>query len=290
MAKAKSSTKSKKTTKKEVKGKIDPVVDEEIKSVTADKADSDEEQITLTIEKKLKVLYSLQQIDSQTDKIRIIRGELPLEVQDLEDEIVGLETRIENYIQEVEVLKNSIVSKTNAIKDSQALIKKYEEQQMNVRNNREYDSLSKEIEFQGLEIQLAEKHIKEFNYSLGIKNEDIAKSQEQLEDKKNDLQIKNSELGDIVAETEKEEKELLEKSEKNKKLIEERLLTAYSRIRKNARNGLAVVLIERDACGGCFNKIPPQHQLDIRMHKKIIVCEYCGRILIDEKIAEDVKI
>jgi len=290
MAKAKSSTKSKTTTEKTVKKPAKAAPKEKAKKVIKASKESDEDQIALTIEKKLKVLYSLQQIDSQIDKIRIIRGELPLEVQDLEDEIAGLETRIENYVQEIESLNNSIVDKNNAIKESQALIKKYEDQQMNVRNNREYDSLSKEIEFQNLEIQLSEKHIKEFNHSLGIKNEDIEKSQLLLSDKQNDLKIKNSELGDIVAETEKEEKDLIEKSEKNRNLIEERLLTAYSRIRKNARNGLAVVPIERDACGGCFNKIPPQHQLDIRMHKKIIVCEYCGRILIDDQIAEGVKI
>lgn len=290
MAKAKSTAKSKTKAKKEPKETINPALEEEIISVSSDTKEKEEEQDTLTIEKKLKILYSLQQIDSQIDKIRIIRGELPLEVQDLEDEIAGLETRIENYIQEIETLQNSIKTKNNAIKESQALIKKYEDQQMNVRNNREYDSLSKEIEFQNLEMQLAEKHIKEYSHSLELKKEEIEKSQALLEEKKNDLKIKKNELGDIVAETEKEEKELLEKSEKNKKLIEERLLTAYTRIRKNARNGLAVVPIERDACGGCFNKIPPQHQLDIRMHKKIIVCEYCGRILIDENIAEGVKI
>jgi len=295
MAKAKSST-TKKTTakkptaKKTVKKTAKTAAEKEPKVVKKKSTESDEEQIIVTIENKLKILFSLQQIESQVDKIRIIRGELPLEVQDLEDEIVGLETRIDNYIQEVESLENSVTEKNNSIKESHVLIKKYEEQQMNVRNNREYDSLTKEIEFQNLEIQLSEKHIKEFSHSLTVKKEEIENSQGILEEKKNDLKIKNSELGDIVAETEKEEQELLGRSEDNKKLIEERLLTAYSRIRKNARNGLAVVPIERDACGGCFNKIPPQHQLDIRMHKKIIVCEYCGRILIDDQIAESVKI
>lgn len=289
MAKAKASEKSKATQKK-VDTKKTKAAKAGPKKTTTKITESDEEQIALTIEKKLNVLYSLQQIDSQIDKIRIIRGELPLEVQDLEDEVAGLETRIENYVNEIENLENSIVEKNNAIKDSHALIKKYEDQQMNVRNNREYDSLSKEIEFQNLEIQLAEKHIKEFNNSLTEKKEVIEDSKILLDEKKNDLDIKRNELGDIVAETEKEEKELIAKSEKNRSLIEERLLTAYSRIRKNARNGLAVVPIERDACGGCFNKIPPQHQLDIRMHKKIIVCEYCGRILIDDIIAEGVKI
>ena len=238
----------------------------------------------VTIEKKLIALYSLQQIDSQVDKIRIIRGELPLEVQDLEDEIAGLETRIENYLQENNALEKSITEKKFSIKDSQALIKKYEEQQMNVRNNREYDSLTKEIEIQSLEIQLSEKRIREFQLALEAKTEEINRFQSILADRKGDLEIKKNELDDIVAETEKEENELIRNSEINRKFIEERLITAYTRIRKNARNGLAVVQIERDACGGCFNKIPPQHQLDIRMHKKIIVCEYCGRILVDDGI------
>jgi len=159
---------------------------------------------------------------------------------------------------------------------------------MNVRNNREYDSLTKEIEFQNLEIQLAEKRIKEFLLSFDIKKEEIDRFQKLLADRKNDLDIKKNELDDIIAETEKEEQDLITNTEKNRKFIEERLLTAYTRIRKNARNGLAVVQIERDACGGCFNKIPPQHQLDIRMHKKIIVCEYCGRILVDNEIVKSV--
>jgi hypothetical protein len=243
----------------------------------------------VTIEKKLIALYNLQQIDSQVDKIRIIRGELPLEVQDLEDEIAGLETRIENYLQENNALEKSITEKKFAIKDSQALIKKYEEQQMNVRNNREYDSLTKEIEIQSLEIQLSEKRIREFQLALEAKAEEINRFQDILADRKNDLEIKKNELDDIVAETEKEENELIRRSEINRKYIEERLITAYTRIRKNARNGLAVVQIERDACGGCFNKIPPQHQLDIRMHKKIIVCEYCGRILVDDGIVNLVR-
>jgi predicted nucleic acid-binding Zn-ribbon protein len=209
---------------------------------------------------------------------------LPLEVQDLEDEIAGLETRIENYLQENGALEKSVTEKKISIKDSQALIKKYEEQQMNVRNNREYDSLTKEIEIQSLEIQLSEKRIREFQLALEAKTEEINRFQSILTDRKNDLEIKKNELDDIVTETEKEENDLIRNSEINRKFIEERLITAYTRIRKNARNGLAVVQIERDACGGCFNKIPPQHQLDIRMHKKIIVCEYCGRILVDDGI------
>jgi len=244
----------------------------------------------ITIQQKLKALYTLQKIDSHVDKIRIVRGELPLEVQDLEDEIAGLDTRITNYTGEIESLQKQVSDKQNSIKDSEALIKKYEKQQMNVRNNREYDSLSKEMEFQSLEIQLSEKRIKEFNFKLETINEEITKSKEIFEERKGDLEVKRAELDDIVADTEKEENDLIKKSEKNQNLIEERLLTAYQRIRTNARNGLAVVQIERDACGGCFNKIPPQHQLDIRMHKKIIVCEYCGRILVDPEIAEMVDV
>lgn len=254
------------------------------KTLAKTKQGAIEDKGEVTIEKKLIALYSLQQIDSQVDKIRIIRGELPLEVQDLEDEIAGLETRIDNYIQETVSMEKSIIEKKNLIKDSLALIKKYEDQQMNVRNNREYDSLTKEIEFQNLEIQLSEKRIKEFQAGLEAKKEEIVQFQKVLQDRQNDLGIKKNELDDIVAETEKEEVELIRRSDENQTYIEDRLLTAYTRIRKNARNGLAVVQIERDACGGCFNKIPPQHQLDIRMHKKIIVCEYCGRILVDEGI------
>ena len=255
-----------------------------VKETPKPKSEVVEDKGEITIEKKLIALYSLQQVDSQVDKIRIIRGELPLEVQDLEDEIVGLETRIDNYIQETQTMEKSIADKKNAVKEALILIKKYEDQQMNVRNNREYDSLTKEIEYQNLEIQLSEKRAKEFQSSLELKKEEIDTFQKLLQDRKNDLEIKRNELDDIIAETEKEERDLIENSEENKKFIEERLLTAYTRIRKNARNGLAVVQIERDACGGCFNKIPPQHQLDIRMHKKIIVCEYCGRILVDDGI------
>jgi predicted nucleic acid-binding Zn-ribbon protein len=248
------------------------------------KPEGADDKSEITIEKKLIALYSLQQVDSQVDKIRIIRGELPLEVQDLEDEIAGLETRVDNHIQETLVMEKAVADKKTAVKDALALIKKYEDQQMNVRNNREYDSLTKEIEYQNLEIQLSEKRGREAQASLELKKEEISSYQKLLQDRKNDLEIKRNELDDIIAETEKEENDLIKNSENNKQFIEDRLLTAYTRIRKNARNGLAVVQIERDACGGCFNKIPPQHQLDIRMHKKIIVCEYCGRILVDDGI------
>lgn len=260
-----------------------------IRLVSADPQISEKDSIEISIEKKLIALFNLQQIDSQIDKIRIIRGELPLEVEDLEDDVVGIETRIEKLENEKESMEKAISDKKNIKVDSLVLIKRYEEQQKNVRNNREYDSLTKEMEFQALEIQLADKRIKEYEIKLEGVGENIEVAKIDFKEYKEDLDTKKGDLNDIIAETEKEEKELEEKSEENQKLIEERLLTAYQKIRKNARNGLAVVMIERDACGGCFNKIPPQHQLDIRMHKKIIVCEYCGRILVDEAIDEAVK-
>lgn len=271
----------------------EPIQDQEQKDksyisahVSSSSSESDETEIS--IEKKLIALYSLQQIDSQIDKIKIIRGELPLEVEDLEDEIVGLQTRIDNYVLEIEALNVQVKEKSAQIVESQAQIKYYEEQQMNVRNNREYDSISKEIEYQNLEIALAEKRIKEFTHNINLKNDEIESAQKILDERTNDLEIKKSELSDIVNETEKEENNLFKKSEDFQRFIEERLLTAYKRIRKNARNGLAVVSVERDACGGCFSAIPPQRQLDIRMHKKIIVCEYCGRILIDHGLASTI--
>jgi hypothetical protein len=246
------------------------------------------DETEISIEKKLIALYTLQQNDSKIDRIKIVRGELPLEVEDLEDEVAGLETRIDNYIQEIEMLDKQIADKQLAIKESQGLIKRYEEQQNNVRNNREYDALTKEIEFQNLEIQLAEKRIREFTAQLTMSKEEIENAQNELSDRRNDMEAKRSELTDIVAETELEEKELNNKSEQQQRLIEERLLIAYKRIRKNARNGLAVVPVERDACGGCFSYIPPQRQLDIKLHKKIIVCEFCGRILVDKELADSI--
>lgn len=285
---AKSTSKKATSTPKKAKVTVAP----EVKTQSARKGGKkgvtspEEEKIQVSIEKKLISLYSLQQVDSQIDKIRIIRGELPLEVEDLEDEIAGLETRLSNFKKDIKTLEDSINEKKNGITDSLAMVKKYEEQLMNVRNNREYDSLTKEIEFQGLEIQLAEKRIKEYETGLEAKQEGMNKLDEELKERKADLDVKKGELDDIVKETEKEESDLLKRSEEYAKIIEERLLSAYRRIRKNARNGLAVVMVERDACGGCFNKIPPQHQMEIKMHKKIIVCEYCGRILVDEAIGE----
>ncbi len=249
---------------------------------------SESEESEISIEKKLIALYSLQQIDTQIDKIRIIRGELPLEVEDLEDEIIGLQTRIDNYIQDIENMQQQIRDKENQIKENLNNIKHYEENQHDVRNNREFESLTKEIEYQNLEIALAEKRIKEYTHNLNLKNEEIVSAQKVLDERRNDLEIKKNELSEIVNETEKEEQALIIKSENLQHYIEERLLTAYKRIRKNARNGLAVASVERDACGGCFSAIPPQRQLDIRMHKKIIVCEYCGRILVDHGLAASI--
>ena len=244
------------------------------------------EEQEITVERKLIELYTLQQIDSKIDKIRIIRGELPLEVQDLEDEIAGMETRIAKFNEELEKYSNDIVEYKNKIKEATSLIKKYEEQQNNVRNNREYESLTKEIEYQSLDIQLCEKRINDATKKSEMLKISLNETNARLEERRGDLELKKNELSSIVEETEKEEQELMVRSQESEQLIEERLLTAYKRIRKNARNGLAVVKIERDACGGCYNKIPPQHQLDIRMHKKIIVCEYCGRILIDQDIVD----
>ncbi len=240
----------------------------------------------LTIEEKLRALYSLQLVDSEIDKIRTLRGELPLEVQDLEDEVAGLETRINNLKSEIAEMEKSLLNKNNEIVTSQGLIKKYEEQQNNVRNNREYDSLSKEIEFQALEIELCNKKIREFTVLLNEKKEVIAEALKVLEERTKDLDGKKAELDDITRDTQKEEEVLDKKSGELQTKIEERLLTAYKRIRVNARNGLAVVSVQRDACGGCFNQIPPQRQLDIKSRKKIIVCEYCGRILVDDEIIQ----
>jgi predicted nucleic acid-binding Zn-ribbon protein len=238
----------------------------------------------VSVEEKLRALYTLQQIDSKIDKITIVRGELPLEVRDCEDVVAGLETRLANINEELKSLEDSITDKKNLIKDAQLLIKKYQKQQSNVRNNREYDSLTKEIEFQNLEIQLAEKRIKEYKAGIDSKQEVAVTTEEELKNRQKDLKFKQKELDEIVAETEKEETDLLKKSKAAEAIIENRLLSAYKRIRTNVANGLGVVTVERDACGGCFNKIPPQRQLDVRTHKKIIVCEHCGRILVDAEI------
>ena len=238
-----------------------------------------------TVEEKLKTLYDLQTILSEIDRIKTLRGELPLEVQDLEDEIAGLETRIKNFHTEIEDLKAAVSAKKVEIQNAQTLIEKYTKQQDNVRNNREFDFLSKEIEYQTLEIQLCEKRINEFIAAQEAKSNEVAASEEILQDRQHILNEKKSELDEIVSETKQDEEKLREKAKKLENKVEPRLLSAFKRIRKNARNGLAVVYIQRDSCGGCFNRIPPQRQLDIKMRKKIIVCEYCGRIMIDPELA-----
>ena len=243
--------------------------------------------IERTVEEKLRALYALQKIDSQIVRIKTIRGELPLEVQDLEDEIVGLETRLNNFTDELKQMEHMIAERKNQISVAKATIKKYEAQQMNVRNNREFDAISKEIEFQNLEAQLAEKKIKEAQATIEFKTENIKESKDILKERKKDLAHKKSELDEITQETKKEEEDLIKRSEKASKIIDDRLVAAYHRIRNNARNGLGVVAVERDSCGGCFNKIPPQRQMDIKSHKKIIVCEYCGRILVDIAIEQE---
>jgi predicted nucleic acid-binding Zn-ribbon protein len=237
------------------------------------------------VEDKLRDIFELQQVESEIDKIQTLRGELPLEVQDLEDELIGLETRIKNFEDEIKELENAVSKKKIEITDAQGLIKKYETQQNNVRNNREFDSLSKEIEFQSLEIQLCEKRIKEFSIRLQDKQTVTSDSRAIFEERKRDMEAKKRELNEIISETKIEEQNLYMRAQLIGNRIEERLLSAYRRIRKNARNGLGVVTVQRDACGGCFNRIPPQRQLDIRSRKKIIVCEYCGRILVDDDIA-----
>ena len=247
---------------------------------------NNEKMQELTVEEKLQNLYELQRIDTEIDKIKTLRGELPLEVQDLEDEIAGLETRIENLKVELGELDKTSSTRKMDIKKAEEAIKKYSEQLDNVRNNREYDALSKEIEFQKLEIELQEKRIREAQTAKAEKEALMEESKKRYEDKVSDLEAKKGELNDIINETHKDEESLQTKSEELAATIDERLLTAYRRIRATARNGLAVVTVDRDACGGCFNKIPPQRQLDIRSRKKIIVCEYCGRILIDKYICD----
>ena len=250
--------------------------------MATDKTEAEKEY---TVEEKLKTLYDLQTILSEIDRIKTLRGELPLEVQDLEDEIAGLETRIKNFHTEIEDLKAAVSAKKVEIQNAQTLIEKYTKQQDNVRNNREFDFLSKEIEYQTLEIQLCEKRINEFIAAQEAKSNEVAASEEILQDRQHILNEKKSELDEIVSETKQDEEKLREKAKKLENKVEPRLLSAFKRIRKNARNGLAVVYIQRDSCGGCFNRIPPQRQLDIKMRKKIIVCEYCGRIMIDPELA-----
>jgi len=248
-----------------------------------------DENKSVPISSKLRALYELQNVVSEMDKFKTLRGELPLEVQDLEDEITGLKTRVSNFEDDIKDLETAINNKKSAIKESEGLIIKYTDQQNNVRNNREFDSLSKEIEFQKLEMELSEKRIREFTSELSSKKEAILTSANLLKERLEDLDRKQRELEEITAETQIEEERLKSKAEKIEGNIEVRLVTAFKRIRKNARNGLAVVTVQRDACGGCFNKIPPQRQMDIASRKKVIVCEYCGRILVDKDILDQIE-
>lgn len=239
----------------------------------------------VSVEDKLKSLFKLQSYLSEIDRIKTLRGELPLEVADLDDEIAGLGTRINNFQLEVTQLEENTKLQKGKIETSKAKIEKYNKQLDNVRNSKEYDHLSKEIEFETLEIALSEKHIREFEQEINSIKEQIKEANELLKEKTADLEHKKKELDDIVSETKAKEEKIREKAKKTETTIEPRLLTAFKRIRKNARNGLGVVPIQRGACGGCFNKIPPQKQMDIKLRKKIIVCEYCGRIMIDPDIA-----
>jgi hypothetical protein len=282
--------KPKKATKKATKAEDEVEVKEEVVAPKEETSAVKEEEkpvqdpVEVSVEQKLVALYTLQQVDSKIDEIRAYRGNLPLEIQDIEDEIAGLETRITNFKDESKKHQKDISDYKIKIKETEALIKKYEDQQNNVRNNREYDSLTKEIEYQQLDNQLSEKRIKEITAKDNDLAAKVADAQMRLAELKTALKEKKDELHSLVEGTEKEEEQLLQRSADCEKLVEDRLLVAYKRIRKNARNGLAVVGIFDEACGGCFNRIPPQHQLDICTHKKIIVCEYCGRILVDKGI------
>ena len=241
---------------------------------------------TASVEDKLKALHQLQVIDTKVDKIRIIRGELPLEIEDLEDVIVGLNSRLEKFNEDLATSTDAIVANKNSVALATDAIKKYEKQLENIKNNREFTSLTKEVEYQNLEIQIAEKKKVQNEANVLHKTEIINACKEQITEREEELKIKKNELDEIIAETEKEEKNLMANSAKAEKVIDERLLNAYKRIRSKVANGLAVVSVERDACGGCFSQIPPQRQLDIQMHKKVIVCEHCGRIMVDANIFE----
>ena len=238
--------------------------------------------VDYSMQEKIMALYELQKIDSQIDEINKIKGELPLEVQDLEDELAGLNTRVENINAEIEELNSLTRQRKREVDQAKIMIANYKEQQNNVRNNREFDSLTKEIEYQELEIELAEKRLKEYSAGIKSKKAIIEQTNADLEERTIDYKAKKEELDSIEAETAQQVTDLTAKAEKAKEPIDERLLVAYNRIRKNVHNGLAVVTVTRDACGGCFNRIPPQRQVDIRQGKKLIVCEYCGRILVGE--------
>ena len=239
----------------------------------------------LSVEEKLKALYQLQTTLSAIDEKRALRGELPLEVQDLEDEIEGLTTRIEKIKNEIRDFKSAVSQKKAEIAEAQASVERYNKQLEDVKNNREYDTLTKEIEFQTLEIELCNKKIKEALVRIDECECDLSANETVIKDRESDLAQKKSELDEIMLETKEEEEKLKDKAKTLETKIEPRLLGSFKRIRKNARNGLGIVYVQRDACGGCFNKIPPQRQLDVKMHKKVIVCEYCGRIIVDPELA-----
>ncbi|MFT6746209.1 MAG: putative nucleic acid-binding Zn-ribbon protein [Glaciecola sp.] len=245
-------------------------------------------KVETTVEEKLLALYKLQTVDSKIDKIQIVRGELPLEVEDLEDEIAGIETRVNKSNAEIQKLVDEVNEKKNIVKDALISIKKSEEQQKGVRNNREYDAISKEIEFQSLEIELSNKRAIAAEIVIRNKKEVLTESDELLARRQADLKSKQEELENIIAETAKEEEKLLKASAKNEKAIDERMLIAYKRVRGSVRNGLGVVALDRDSCGGCFNKIPHQRQIDIATRKKVSICEHCGRILVDAELAMEV--
>ena len=239
----------------------------------------------ISVESKLQTLYQLQATLSAIDEKRALRGELPLEVQDLEDEIAGLKTRIEHIEGDINDFQQAVAQKQGEIKEAEESVERYKKQLDEVRNNREYDTLTKEIEFQSLEIELCNKKIKEANAKVEDKKRELIRTNDLINDRQQALDEKKSELDEIMQETREEEQALKAKAEELETKIEPRLLSSFKRIRKNARNGLGIVYVQRDACGGCFNKIPPQRQLDIKMHKKVIVCEYCGRIMIDPELA-----
>lgn len=239
----------------------------------------------MSVEQKLQALYELQTTLTAIDEKRALRGELPLEVQDLVDEIAGLDTRIEKIDTEIKEFQSAITMKKGEVQEAQANLERYNNQLNEVRNNREYDSLSKQIDYERLEVELCNKKIKEATDQVAYRTNDLEIAKTEREERQKDLDEKKSELEDILAETREEETMLKERAKDLEVKIEPRLLSSFKRIRKSARNGLGIVYVQRDACGGCFNKIPPQRQLDIKMHKKIIVCEYCGRILIDPELA-----
>lgn len=239
----------------------------------------------MSVEEKLKALYQLQATLSAIDEKRALRGELPLEVEDLEDEVAGLATRIEKINNEIEEIRKAVAQRRNDIELAKASVERYKMQLNEVSNNRQYDTLTKEIEFQELEIDHCQKKIKDADLKVAERMQDCARAEQTITERKKDLEMKRAELDEIMSETRAEEEQLREKADDLELRIEPRLLQSFKRIRKNARNGLGVVYVQRDACGGCFNKIPPQRQLDIKMHKKIIVCEYCGRILVDPELA-----